>query len=235
MFLPTSLACEGRTTRTRSSRILPLSVFATPPPSDDDPISPRNNGLVTTCRALQSMLTAQPTSPVTPRLGRALAPPSLSSPIALSFPPTRIQKSSPRGGRKRRRSVDDEDDSDKELQQNFNLRYSTPKRHCAAPISLPLGLERSDFEALETPSDEEEFLSMDEEETWSLEEDRALVDMVLDKLKLTKSEWQDCARSLGKKSGSIGKRWQSLMGEGSVGLRKKKARARPTVDPKMWT
>jgi hypothetical protein len=41
---------------------------------------------------------------------------------------------------------------------------------------------------------------------------------VLEKLKLTKSDWQDCARSLGKDRGSVGRRWKSLMVNGEVGL-----------------
>ncbi|KAL2256061.1 hypothetical protein VTK26DRAFT_2258 [Humicola hyalothermophila] len=57
-------------------------------------------------------------------------------------------------------------------------------------------------------------------ETWSTEEDRILVELVLEKLRLTKSEWQDCARSLGKDRGSVGRRWKSLMVNGDVGLRR---------------
>lgn len=59
----------------------------------------------------------------------------------------------------------------------------------------------------------------EEEEEWSTEEDRILVELVLEKLKLTRSDWQDCARSLGKDRGSVGRRWKSLMGAGDVGLK----------------
>jgi hypothetical protein len=63
--------------------------------------------------------------------------------------------------------------------------------------------------------------NQDEErnEEWTTEEDRLLVELVLEKLKLSKSEWQDCARSLGKDRGSVGKRWKSLMANGDVGLK----------------
>ncbi|KIN04115.1 hypothetical protein OIDMADRAFT_102431 [Oidiodendron maius Zn] len=57
------------------------------------------------------------------------------------------------------------------------------------------------------------------EEEWSTEQDRILVELVLEKLKLTKSDWQDCARSLGKDRGSVGRRWKSLMGAGEIGLK----------------
>lgn len=56
---------------------------------------------------------------------------------------------------------------------------------------------------------------------WTSEEDRVLVELVLEKLKLTKSEWADCARSLGRDRGSVGRRWRSLMGGGEVGLKRR--------------
>lgn len=54
---------------------------------------------------------------------------------------------------------------------------------------------------------------------WSNEEDRVLVEMVLQKLKLTKNDWHDCARTLGRDSAVIGRRWKSLLGNGEVGLK----------------
>lgn len=128
----------------------------------------------------------------------------------------------------------------------------TPKRRRrVAPEILPLGLERSDFHTLrlaemEKTGDDSTFvfsaggnsqpverkIVRDEEqekggEEWSTEEDRMLVELVLEKLKLTKSDWQDCARSLGKDRGSVGKRWKSLMGAGEVGLKgRRKSRTR---------
>ncbi|ATZ46171.1 hypothetical protein BCIN_01g08180 [Botrytis cinerea B05.10] len=129
--------------------------------------------------------------------------------------------------------------------ENSTLRApSTPKRRRRiAPEVLPLGLERSDFHTLrlaemENPEHEGAFVfsaggdsrhlesearrSGEEEkdaENWSREEDRMLVELVLEKLKLSKSDWQDCARSLGKDRGNVGKRWKSLMGAGEVGLK----------------
>lgn len=118
---------------------------------------------------------------------------------------------------------------------------STPKRRRFAPEILPLGLERSDFHALHlqnVTSSQENVLQNAESSSsssnaaqvgregaeWSEEEDRLLVELVLEKLKLTKSDWQDCARSLGKDRGSVGKRWKSLMGNGDVGLRSRSHR-----------
>ena len=103
---------------------------------------------------------------------------------------------------------------------------STPKRTRLAPEVLPLGLERSDFHQLQLQTFENqsqealEGVEGKEHGGWSTEEDRLLVELVLEKLKLTKSDWQDCARSLGRDRGSVGRRWKSLMGGGEVGLKR---------------
>jgi hypothetical protein len=105
-----------------------------------------------------------------------------------------------------------------------NSRPSTPKRQRIAPESLPLGLDRGDFHLLhlqQQPQSSDHILqSVETNEEWSTEEDRMLVELVLEKLKLSRSDWQDCARSLGKDRGSVGKRWKSLMGAGDVGLKR---------------
>ncbi|KAJ5032415.1 uncharacterized protein L3040_009020 [Drepanopeziza brunnea f. sp. 'multigermtubi'] len=117
-------------------------------------------------------------------------------------------------------------------------RPSTPKRMRLAPEIIPLGLERSDFHDLrlqemasQAQGDPGPVMQSIERsgfgparglnpEEWSMEEDRLLVELVLEKLKLTKSDWQECARSLGKDRGSVGRRWKSLMGGGEVGLKR---------------
>ena len=157
-----------------------------------------------------------------------------------------VKRAPPRGANKRRRADDDEmgrDDSDSEAdissdldigaadQQEVPSGPSTPKRARIAPEQLPLGLERSDFHdvhLLEKSNDddaaEQTKPGTDVEvgadgEHWSTEDDRILVELVLDKLKLSKTEWEDCARSLGKDHDSVGKRWKSLMLHGDVGLK----------------
>ena len=54
---------------------------------------------------------------------------------------------------------------------------------------------------------------------WDTEDDRKLVDLVLEKLKLSKKEWNECARVLGTDEKSLGKRWKVLIDEGQVGLK----------------
>ncbi|OHE97836.1 hypothetical protein CORC01_06871 [Colletotrichum orchidophilum] len=110
---------------------------------------------------------------------------------------------------------------------------STPKRARIAPEVIPLGLERSDYHTLHllngdgvnmnhSSMEETQGSNVEVEadgEPWSAEEDRILVELVLEKLKLSKTEWQDCARSLGKDRNCLSRRWKSLMVQGDVGLK----------------
>ncbi|KAK4154038.1 hypothetical protein C8A00DRAFT_33214 [Chaetomidium leptoderma] len=133
---------------------------------------------------------------------------------------------------------------DKENEPQPPSAPHTPKRSRIAPEVLPLGLERADYHHLHSGSSSNSDcrvgpasaaaaaelepgtdVEVDADgattttTTWSTEEDRILVELVLEKLKLTKSDWQDCARSLGKDRGSVGRRWKSLMVHGDVGLK----------------
>jgi hypothetical protein len=150
----------------------------------------------------------------------------------------------PRGMNKRRRAADDDmgrntyDNAEDEHScasedENDPTGPSTPKRQRIAPEIIPLGLERRDFHSLHLQEITESqsraqypVLDINGNEEWTNEDDRLLVELVLEKLKLTKSDWQDCARSLGKDRGSVGKRWKSLMGAGEIGLKGRPRRAR---------
>ncbi|OAX77065.1 hypothetical protein ACJ72_08640, partial [Emergomyces africanus] len=55
---------------------------------------------------------------------------------------------------------------------------------------------------------------------WTSEDDKRLVELVLEKLKLSKRDWNECARKMGKDNDSVGRRWKALVGEGNVGLRR---------------
>lgn len=96
-----------------------------------------------------------------------------------------------------------------------------------------MGLESADFDALQqqaanvllpsTPPNLSSKLSeKDEEEDWCSSDDSALVSMILNKLRLRQSDWDDCARRLGKGKDSIGERWKVLVGNKEVGLRRGK-------------
>lgn len=101
--------------------------------------------------------------------------------------------------------------------------YSTPKRRRIAPLSLPLGLTTQDYESLNMPpgygennSQEAVFSNSD----WTPEDDEALVTLLLDKFRVSKWDWNECARLLGKDKDSMGRRWRVLVGNGQIGLRR---------------
>ena len=115
---------------------------------------------------------------------------------------------------------------------------------------MPLGLERRDFFALQpTPlpnfsrpqcnhylsnedlspplQDDDEVcgstLNADNGE-WDSEDDSVLVDLVLEKLRLSRRDWEECARVLGTDGRSLGRRWKQLVGDGEVGLKFRRGR-----------
>ncbi|GAO14450.1 hypothetical protein UVI_02031570 [Ustilaginoidea virens] len=122
---------------------------------------------------------------------------------------------------------------------------STPKRARLAPERLPLGLERSDFHRVHSQAHDQAHsqaagggqgrgslgggsdveVEADGAE-WSAEDDRILVELVLEKLRLSKLEWQDCARNLGKDRRSVHRRWKSLVVKGEVGLKARSSNRR---------
>jgi hypothetical protein len=154
-----------------------------------------------------------------------------------------VKRAPPRGVNKRRRTLDDDmgrdDDVDSDLdigaeeadEQPANdsgepAMPQTPKRARVAPEIIPLGLERSDYHTLHadgipdgSAAEGTEVETEADGETWSTEEDRMLVELVLEKLKLSKMDWQECARSLGKDRHSLGRRWKSLISHGDIGLK----------------
>ena len=267
MLLPSALPCDVR----RSSRFTPSRLLSTPPPSDRNATG---NGLLGTCRALQSLLNGSPAP--TPR--RSVKPQRLQSPLPIN-PPRRSQRTrkvarptSPRptpppqsvastpppppvaparGPNKRRRSSCDDDDSDADVRRG---RFSTPKRQRHVPYDLPLGLAPTDFYSLHSPpitqsppsparrqmaprvpglgapldpdaalpsiEESDESTANPSADGWTAEEDQHLIEMVLEKFRLSQQDWDECARRLGRQNcPDVGRRWTTLVGEGRVGLR----------------
>ncbi|KAJ5794846.1 hypothetical protein N7457_001445 [Penicillium paradoxum] len=262
MLLPSALPCDVR----RSSRFTPSRLFSTPPPSDSGSAS--GNGLLGTCRALQSLLNGSPAPPSR----RSVKPQRLQSPLPFNTarrsprsqkaarpvsprptPPPRTAALTPppppsapaRGANKRRRDTFD-DDSDAEMSRPRN-RFATPKRHCHVPHDMPLGLSSTDFYSLHSPPVTEsppspprrmdykiqtgsqidpdtplpsiegtECATSAPQDKWTPEEDQRLIELVLEKFRLSQAEWDECARQMGRSH--AGSRWQSLVGEGRVGL-----------------
>jgi len=140
-----------------------------------------------------------------------------------------------------------------EEKENFERIYMTPKRHRKAPLLLPFGLSAEDLNALEDhrvdhneqvslppprpqagDSSNDESGTLDESGNWTAADDRLLVETVLEKLKLSKREWNDCARRLGKDKDTLGKRWKMLVVEGNVGLRRGGRLRRTDLDIESW-
>lgn len=154
-----------------------------------------------------------------------------------------VKRQPPRGANKRRRGLeddlgrtDDEAESEAEGPHEPEEREApqTPKRARIAPEAIPLGLARTDYHDLHLREQEsQQGLGISARieqggktngDEWTAEDDRILVELVLEKLKLTKSDWQDCARSLGRDRHSVGRRWKSLMAGGDVGLKTRSSR-----------
>ncbi|OBT55372.1 hypothetical protein VE04_05283 [Pseudogymnoascus sp. 24MN13] len=143
-----------------------------------------------------------------------------------------VKRASPRGPGKRRRGVVEEEEEE---------APRTPKRSRGVPEMMPLGLVRRDFERLHEAhqyrSEEADALGIvggpvgetsevveegeADEGEWTDEEDRVLVELVLQKLKLSRREWMDCAKMVGRDRRSVGRRWSSLVGGGEVGLKRR--------------
>jgi len=81
--------------------------------------------------------------------------------------------------------------------------------------------ESSQMEMEITPTTQPENSARD----WSNAEDRLLVEMVLQKMRLSPRDWADCARSLGRDTRTVGNRWEmiveSLMGGAGASKRKR--------------
>ncbi|KAH7031337.1 uncharacterized protein B0I36DRAFT_323711 [Microdochium trichocladiopsis] len=260
MLMPSALSCDS--SQAPVTR-LQASLFASPPASPPAASHNAFGNIFSSCRALQSMLTAPSPSPSSSTFSQMPTPPlahaALPEPTPMKLrlrarksdneaaPRKKITKRSapPRGRNKRRRGLDDDmgrDDVDSELELEQSeseqeeeagpAQPTTPKRARLAPEIIPLGLERSDFHnlhALQGFTDIVSGQSADAEveadgESWTLEDDRILVELILEKLKLSKSDWQDCARSLGKDRSSLGRRWKTLVNAGDVGLKNTRSR-----------
>ncbi|CAL3964128.1 hypothetical protein PZA11_001560 [Diplocarpon coronariae] len=245
MLLPSALGCESsiQAPITRYQSALFSSPPLSPPPSSPRPAM----SLFSTCRALQSMLTTPnqlpspptahaepPSPPFKLRLRARKGNEDTTTPtLAPKKKITKRNPAAPRALNKRGRAsnnemsgsdVDDETSGEDEP-LSCDGRPRTPKRMRFAPDILPLGLGRSDFHDLRLQEVEAQGgvlsgIESSNSAEWSAEEDRLLVELVLEKLKLTKSDWHDCARSLGKDRGSVGRRWKSLMSGGEVGLKR---------------
>jgi hypothetical protein len=81
-------------------------------------------------------------------------------------------------------------------------------------------IEQSSESSETTPTDDSQ---------WTSDEDDRLVQLVLEKFQLSQRDWDECARRMGKDHASVGQRWQVLVGDGNVGLRRGGRRVRKAI------
>ncbi|CEI65051.1 hypothetical protein FVEN_g11888 [Fusarium venenatum] len=249
MLLPSALPCDA--SHSSHSR-LQQSLFS-PPASPPAPSHSSFANLMTTCRSLQSLLSmpapividsrpapynnAQlPTPPLAhaaPPLKLRLRPrPQRREPVG---PKKVTKRAAPRAANKKRRVADDDmdrcssaSDSGSESPSRCSMEQSepsTPKRTRIAPEQMPLGLERSDFHNMHLRQGGHLLNEEDsDDEDWNAEDDRVLIEIVLEKLRLSKAEWQDCARNLGRDRHAVDRRWKTLLLNGDVGLKSRPGR-----------
>jgi len=255
MLLPSAL-CDGGGLQPQSRPQRPkLPSFSAYQPLPTT--SARPNPLSSSCRALQTILGASGTTQHSnPNPARSLENPFALPSETIASKETQ-QRPTHRSANKRRRSEFEEDIGSDILMEDCQRTPEptrTPKRRRKAPLSMPLGLSVDDFRALETPVEEIDLempmasphgrLSDNDsaygsspspgEEDWTEIDDRILVETVLEKLKLSRRDWNDCARILGKDRDNLERRWSLLVGNGDVGLRRGRKISRTTLDISSW-
>ena len=243
-------------------------MLSPPPPSAAPACASPNSSILSTCRNLQSLL--QSSLPST-AASIIRPPPHLGSPISFNpklVPSTKkkrtdhkVTKPIPKTPVRKRRRALSEDAGPSYDQENTaqGSGPSTPKRQRKCPPSLPMGLDREDFDALPaspvtprphtpfqlqpdmrfvTPSrplpfnipqvaphrtrrsirdDGKGLETSDADMDWTTSDDTALVQLILNKLRLRQSDWEDVSHQLsvsGNKD-SFGERWKMLVGEGT--------------------
>jgi hypothetical protein len=126
-------------------------------------------------------------------------------------------------------------------QEDFYSLYSPPiTQSPLSPVHRPQeDLSASEINSLETslynpdaplPSIEtndesiksasHESTPIDASPSWVAEDDRRLVNLILERYQLSEQVLDDCARELGRNHESIRHRWQTLLGQGEIGLRR---------------
>jgi hypothetical protein len=229
MLLPSALPCDFLAPSLARASAPVVAPYHSPPLEDSGIVSATTTGLLQTCRRLQQILSGGSSSerlapsPIplgvaslqntrvrkctTPR--RAAIQEAPRTPVRRAAPVAPVRKN------KRTRSIafssssgEESEDSDKDFNHRSTDRFATPPRGKRVRLTTPPPAPNRGIRGLLTDDDDEEDTVM-----WTDDDDRQLVAMVLGKLRLTKSDWEECARTLGKgDSGSVGKRWDDLRG-----------------------
>ncbi|KAI5819967.1 hypothetical protein BZA77DRAFT_124760 [Pyronema omphalodes] len=223
MLLPSALPCD----------FLAPSLARTPYHSPPVEAISASSTVMQTCRRLQQMLSSTPAPLTTSALPkRRVAARSEAPRTPLRRANHNIARlPAPRGVNKRTRTTYEHQlptspVSDKE-QQPRDL-FATPQRKRVRMSTPPPPPNRGFPLRQQAPeSDDDDLEIMD----WTDDDDRQLVEMVLGRLQLSKSDWEECARSLGKgDSRSVGKRWENLVG--AIGVKNRRKRILKAKGPR---
>ena len=219
MLLPSALPCEGRAAvqaspvRRSSRQSHLLTSYCSPPLEEPTIISNATSGLLQTCKRLHQILSVDRASTPPPSTEKLREVPQPSTPRRPTV--RRGVVRTPVNKNKRCRAAafaGNPPDHDEGLRDPF----STPKNKRVKMATAPSPPNRN-LRDMRSPLREEE------EQQWTANEDRVLVELVLQRLRLTKDDWEDCARSLGRRNAkSLGRRWENLVANKDVGLREKR-------------
>ncbi|KAL2886731.1 DNA-binding protein [Ceratocystis lukuohia] len=103
----------------------------------------------------------------------------------------------------------------------WGLEHEQKQEPCSPAVSLmsvASSSASSVFDSISTASTYD--ASNSDTEDWTDEDDDALIDIVLKKLRLSRQEWHECARTLGRNRSTISQRWKSLLMGGEIGLKR---------------
>lgn len=104
----------------------------------------------------------------------------------------------------------------RQLRNDTSINTATPERVAPTTSLTPNALQLSLIPS--SPQDEVSQMDItpttqvDSTRDWSNAEDRLLVEMVLQKMRLSPRDWADCARSLGRDPRTVGNRWEMIVG-----------------------
>ncbi|PLB34099.1 uncharacterized protein BDW47DRAFT_112844 [Aspergillus candidus] len=117
----------------------------------------------------------------------------------------------------------------RQIQRNHNAAADDDGTAPYNPDAALPSIEEAD----ETPPSSSAPTGPDPVPDWSADDDQRLVQVVLEKFQLSRGDWDECAARMGLDQASVGRRWQALVGDGNVGLRRGRRMTRGRID-EMW-
>lgn len=209
--------------------------------------SPRRSTRSTKSQRLQSPLPIHPPrrSPRSRKVARPASPRRTPPPTSIASTPPPPPSAPARGVNKRRRSSWDDEDRGRGRPSTPKRRRHVPydlplglsstdfyslhsppiTQSPPSPAQHQINMRMPDFgpridpDAVLPSIEEPDQTPPAPSDEWSTEEDQRLIELVLEKFRLSQQEWDECARQIGRRnSADVGRRWSSLVRDGRVGL-----------------